>query len=232
MGGAREGRRGPYTGLADRDPRFARAVPSRPLTPSRRAGGRRSRSAPGRRVATGTSLCAPAAAVLWDRPGMGAGPGRRAARRRACSRSHRGRSSASAARLPTRPHPAFQLAVGRELGPRVMLLLQGSTHGSALGYLHLSENRRLDVLRPGGRARDAHAIALGRAGGGGEPGRDRTRNGHRRDPRPHLAPLTTPRAQLRDRVTREPAGPTQPMTGPGADPGSPGGGVRRVHPPP
>lgn len=27
----------------------------------------------------------------------------------------------------------------RELGPRVMLLLQPSTHGSALGYLHLSE---------------------------------------------------------------------------------------------
>jgi len=45
----------------------------------------------------------------------------------------------SGARLPTRPHPAFQLAVGREVGSRAMLLLQGSTHGPALRYMHLSE---------------------------------------------------------------------------------------------
>jgi hypothetical protein len=47
--------------------------------------------------------------------------------------------SVSSARLQTRPHPAFQLAVTRVLGSRFALLLQGSTHGSALRYMHLSE---------------------------------------------------------------------------------------------
>jgi len=45
----------------------------------------------------------------------------------------------SPARLRTRPHPAFQVALGQELGPRFALLLQGSTHGSALQYIHMSE---------------------------------------------------------------------------------------------
>lgn len=47
--------------------------------------------------------------------------------------------SVSRARLETRPHPAIQAAVGRDLGERVSLLVQGSAHGSALRYLHLSE---------------------------------------------------------------------------------------------
>jgi len=45
----------------------------------------------------------------------------------------------SDARLPTRPHPAFQLAIGRDLGPPVTLLVQASAHGPALSTLHLSE---------------------------------------------------------------------------------------------
>jgi len=45
----------------------------------------------------------------------------------------------SPVQLETRPHPTFQAAVGQELGSRVLLLLQGSTHGSALRYVHTSE---------------------------------------------------------------------------------------------
>jgi hypothetical protein len=45
----------------------------------------------------------------------------------------------SSARLATRPHAAFQLGLGRQLSPHVLLLLQGSTHGPALRSLHLSE---------------------------------------------------------------------------------------------
>ena len=45
----------------------------------------------------------------------------------------------SRTRLPTRPHPAFQLGLGQDLGAHVTLLLQGSTHGSALQYMHMSE---------------------------------------------------------------------------------------------
>jgi hypothetical protein len=45
----------------------------------------------------------------------------------------------SPARLGTRPHPAFQLGVGREVGGGVTFLVQGSAHGPALRPLHLSE---------------------------------------------------------------------------------------------
>ena len=45
----------------------------------------------------------------------------------------------SAARLGTRPHPSFQLALGRDLGRSTTVLLQGSVHGPALRYVHLSE---------------------------------------------------------------------------------------------
>jgi hypothetical protein len=45
----------------------------------------------------------------------------------------------SDARLRTRPHPSLQLALAQPLGARAALLLQGSAHGSALRYIHLSE---------------------------------------------------------------------------------------------
>lgn len=45
----------------------------------------------------------------------------------------------SDAGLETRPHPSLQLALAQQLGSRAALLLQGSAHGSALRYIHLSE---------------------------------------------------------------------------------------------
>ncbi len=43
----------------------------------------------------------------------------------------------SSARLETRPHASLQLALGRELGSRVALFVQGSAHGSALRNTHV-----------------------------------------------------------------------------------------------
>lgn len=45
----------------------------------------------------------------------------------------------TAGRFATRPHPAVQLALGREIGAGLTLLVQGSAHGAALRPVHVSE---------------------------------------------------------------------------------------------
>ena len=65
-------------------------------------------------------------------------------------------------RLETRPHPAFQLAVGRELGSKVLLLLQGSAHGSALRPVHVGEADGWTFYLVGGaRVMPAESLSFG-----------------------------------------------------------------------
>jgi hypothetical protein len=68
----------------------------------------------------------------------------------------------SDARLATRPHPSFQLALAQPLGARLALLLQASAHGSAIRYIHLSEIDGWSFYVLGGvRVRVHNALTVG-----------------------------------------------------------------------
>lgn len=68
----------------------------------------------------------------------------------------------SSARLPVRVHPAFQLGIGRQLGRRLTLLLQASTHGAGLGEVHLSDVDGWNFyVLAGARVEASRALSLG-----------------------------------------------------------------------